>query len=114
MCPHAPTVSLTTAPWQRRSQKEFIMKCPLDHTDLLLTDRHGIEIAYCPYCRGIWLDHGKLDILLQQAQASSSQRWSSERSWDTDDDDDRDRYDHHRDGGSNRRRESFLGDRFDV
>lgn len=43
------------------------MKCPICDVDLLLSDRHGVEIDYCPSCRGIWLDRGELDKLLERA-----------------------------------------------
>lgn len=45
------------------------MKCPVcKEPDLLMTDRQGIEIDYCPSCRGVWLDRGELDRLLEKAQ----------------------------------------------
>ncbi|MEM5342829.1 zf-TFIIB domain-containing protein [Paraburkholderia azotifigens] len=45
------------------------MKCPVCKTpDLLMTERQGIEIDYCPTCRGVWLDRGELDKLLNQMQ----------------------------------------------
>lgn len=40
------------------------MKCPLDGSELAITYRDGVEIDYCPKCRGIWLDRGELDKLL--------------------------------------------------
>lgn len=44
------------------------MKCPIDvEVDLLITDRSGIEIDYCPKCRGVWLDRGELDKLIERA-----------------------------------------------
>src|SRR3954471_4817581 len=46
------------------------MKCPIDTgVDLVMTDRSGIEIDYCPKCRGVWLDRGELDKLIERAQA---------------------------------------------
>lgn len=48
------------------------MKCPIcKETDLLMTERMGVEIDYCPQCRGIWLDRGELDKLLEKAEQSS-------------------------------------------
>jgi Zn-finger nucleic acid-binding protein len=51
------------------------MKCPMCKTpELLMTDRQGIEIDYCPTCRGVWLDRGELDKLIDcAAQESSAQ-----------------------------------------
>ncbi len=45
------------------------MKCPnCKDIDLLMSERKGIEIDYCPSCRGIWLDRGELDKFIQQAE----------------------------------------------
>ena len=57
------------------------MKCPIDDNTLLISERQGIEIDYCPQCRGVWLDRGELDKLLQRADDDG----------DDDDRDDRDR-----------------------
>ncbi len=44
------------------------MKCPsCPDAVLAMTDRQGIEIDYCPQCRGVWLDRGELDKLLERA-----------------------------------------------
>ena len=40
------------------------MKCPACETVLSMTERQGVEIDYCPSCRGVWLDRGELDKLL--------------------------------------------------
>ena len=40
------------------------MQCPVDQTTLSMTERQGIEIDYCPKCRGVWLDRGELDKLI--------------------------------------------------
>lgn len=46
------------------------MKCPVCQTvDLNIAERSGIEIDYCPSCRGIWLDRGELDKLIDRASA---------------------------------------------
>lgn len=45
------------------------MKCPNCNETLLMTERHSVEIDYCPNCRGVWLDKGELDKLLQFASA---------------------------------------------
>ena len=48
------------------------MKCPVcKDVTLTLSERQGIEIDYCPQCRGVWLDRGELDKLLERAQAQS-------------------------------------------
>jgi len=48
------------------------MKCPVcKEPDLLMTHREQIEIDYCPQCRGVWLDRGELDRLIEKAQADA-------------------------------------------
>ena len=43
------------------------MKCPTDGATLVLTDRSGVEIDYCPECRGVWLDRGELDKIIERS-----------------------------------------------
>jgi Zn-finger nucleic acid-binding protein len=43
------------------------MKCPIDNVDLVMADRNGVEIDYCPKCRGVWLDRGELDKIIERA-----------------------------------------------
>ncbi len=43
------------------------MNCPVDNTQLQMTERQGIEIDYCPRCRGVWLDRGELDKIIDRA-----------------------------------------------
>ena len=43
------------------------MKCPVDSNDLVMSDRNGVEIDYCPQCRGVWLDRGELDKIIDRA-----------------------------------------------
>lgn len=45
------------------------MKCPNDDAVLTMSERSGIEIDYCPECRGVWLDRGELDKLIERAAA---------------------------------------------
>ncbi len=45
------------------------MKCPTDSATLVMSERAGIEIDYCPECRGVWLDRGELDKILDRAAA---------------------------------------------
>ncbi len=47
------------------------MKCPIcADENLVMTDRQGIEIDYCPKCRGVWLDRGELDKIIERSQAA--------------------------------------------
>ncbi len=43
------------------------MLCPVDGETLLMTSREGVEIDYCPRCRGVWLDRGELDKIIERA-----------------------------------------------
>ena len=43
------------------------MKCPVDDETLVMTDRNGVEIDYCPKCRGVWLDRGELDKIMERS-----------------------------------------------
>jgi Zn-finger nucleic acid-binding protein len=43
------------------------MKCPVDGATLVITDRGGVEIDYCPDCRGVWLDRGELDKIIERS-----------------------------------------------
>ena len=46
------------------------MKCPVcKDATLTMAERHGIEVDYCPQCRGVWLDRGELDKIIEQAAA---------------------------------------------
>lgn len=45
------------------------MKCPKCNTTLLMFEKQGIEIDYCPDCRGIWLDRGELEKIIERSAA---------------------------------------------
>ena len=93
------------------------MKCPIDDSVLQMTDRQGIEIDYCPQCRGVWLDRGELDKLVERSLGATSapaptQAPPTAPSYD----DRRTSYDQRRDSGGykKRKKESFLGELFDF
>lgn len=46
------------------------MQCPIDGTQLVMADRQGVEIDYCPQCRGVWLDRGELDKIIERSTAT--------------------------------------------
>lgn len=48
------------------------MACPVDGTALVMSERSGIEIDYCPTCRGVWLDRGELDKIIERNAASQA------------------------------------------
>ena len=43
------------------------MKCPNCNANLIMSERSGIEIDYCPECRGVWLDRGELDKIIERS-----------------------------------------------
>ncbi|HVL76672.1 MAG TPA: zf-TFIIB domain-containing protein [Noviherbaspirillum sp.] len=48
------------------------MQCPVCKTvNLTMSERQGIEIDYCPQCRGVWLDRGELDKIIERSQPSA-------------------------------------------
>jgi uncharacterized protein len=49
------------------------MKCPVCDVELVMSERQGIEIDYCPKCRGVWLDRGELDKIIERSVPSSSE-----------------------------------------
>ncbi len=96
------------------------MQCPVCHVDLTMADRQGIEIDYCPKCRGVWLDRGELDKIIERAAPAEppppqyrpepprpGPDYARDRYYDDDD--------HHKYGyGHRRKRKSLLGEIFDF
>jgi uncharacterized protein len=90
------------------------MQCPVCHVALAMSDRNGIEIDYCPQCRGVWLDRGELDKLIERSSATrSNQEHDSRPQQEYRDHDDNYRHSdqpHHK----KHKKEGFLGDLFDF
>ncbi len=107
------------------------MRCPVDNETLVMADRGGVEIDYCPKCRGVWLDRGELDKIIERAGVSAPmaspaapvsaappvyqqppagaappRHRDDGRRYDDDDD--------YRGGKRYKKRESFLGELFDF
>lgn len=103
------------------------MNCPSCQIPLAMSDRQGVEVDYCPQCRGVWLDRGELDKIIER----SSREWSepshqpghsappaqpryqqqdSHRYRSHDDGNDHRRHGSHK----NNRGKSFLGELFDF
>ena len=55
------------------------MKCPVCEIELNMTERSGIEIDYCPQCRGVWLDRGELDKIIERSTPSPAPRGHEDR-----------------------------------
>lgn len=89
------------------------MKCPACSNELQMTERQGVEIDYCPGCRGVWLDRGELDKIIERSAATYDDRRGRDerrdRHYDLDDSDEGRRY-----GSKGHKRKSFLGDLFDF
>lgn len=83
------------------------MKCPTcKEIKLVMTDRQGIEIDYCPECRGVWLDRGELDKLIEKSTfPENRQTYQSKEYRDY-------KEDHHKENYY-KRKKSFLSDIFD-
>ena len=95
------------------------MKCPIDDTVLQMTDRQGIEIDYCPQCRGVWLDRGELDKIIDRSVEAPVPRPQTPQpapSYEMPRPAYPPRHDDRRDSGydKKRRKESFLGELFDF
>ena len=101
------------------------MKCPNCEETLVMTERQSVEIDYCPKCRGVWLDKGELDKIIEKSSsAESSQQLKSQdenrnrRNDDDDDDDDGGFFNRNRSNENktnpNRKKGGFLGDLFDF
>ncbi len=51
----------------RTEDQVAAMSCPVCRVSLAMSDRQGIEIDYCPQCRGVWLDRGELDKIVERS-----------------------------------------------
>lgn len=51
----------------RTEDQVAAMQCPVCRVPLAMSDRQGIEIDYCPQCRGVWLDRGELDKIVERS-----------------------------------------------
>jgi len=81
------------------------MNCPVcDTVELQMAERQGVEIDYCPKCRGVWLDHGELDKIMERSAAQANSAEVDYRSG-------RDHRNHHYEHKHKKR--SFLSELFD-
>ena len=56
----------------RTSEQVQAMRCPVDGSPLAMSDRQGIEIDYCQQCRGVWLDRGELDKIIERSAPAAA------------------------------------------
>jgi uncharacterized protein len=94
---------------------ENYMKCPVDNSELVMSERSGVEIDYCPTCRGVWLDRGELDRIIERSEGSApihpprlqqTEPRHAEKRYDQH----HGNYDHHK----KHKKESWLGEMFDF
>ncbi len=105
------------------------MQCPVCNVELKIADRQGVEIDYCPKCRGVWLDRGELDKLIERSAqqevppASSPPRRERQNEFDPEEYDDDYEYKRKNDDRyqgedryppSGKKKKSFLGNMFDI
>lgn len=99
------------------------MNCPTCNVALTMTERQGVEIDYCPQCRGVWLDRGELDKIIERSAAeqpvsaapASARSYESQRgSRDYEERDARDYGDRDEQNGRRKKKKSFLGEMFDF
>lgn len=83
------------------------MNCPIDNTDLQMTERQGVEIDYCPKCRGVWLDRGELDKIIDRSDELTEPPAREDRGRNYEDEK---RYSSHK----KQKRGGFLGEMFDF
>lgn len=92
------------------------MKCPIcTDSTLVMTDRQGIEIDYCRSCRGVWLDRGELDKLIERSAGAAAAMTAPSvmtmpappryKDWDDDD---------HKRHAPYKKKKSLLGELFDF
>lgn len=86
------------------------MKCPVDNTELTMSERQGIEIDYCPQCRGVWLDRGELDKIIERGGAVAAPQPQQRPEPRYEDHDHRSRDDYHK---QYKRKDSWLSELFD-
>jgi Zn-finger nucleic acid-binding protein len=93
------------------AQERQSMACPLCHTGLVMSERQGIEIDYCPRCRGVWLDRGELDKIVERSAVHAGReappRPAPASLWPAEAQGDRQGW------GGRKKRKSFLEELFD-
>ena len=72
---------------ERNTGRRGAMRCPVCDVALSMSDRQGIEIDFCPDCRGVWLDRGELDKIIERSIGEATPPPSGARDRRDDDDD---------------------------
>ncbi len=84
------------------------MNCPICSVVLQMTERQGVEIDYCPKCRGVWLDRGELDRIIERAVLERRSGDLGERK-----DESYERHEEKQQHGHHHKKRGFWGDLFD-
>ncbi|MEI8143732.1 MAG: zf-TFIIB domain-containing protein [Candidatus Berkelbacteria bacterium] len=101
------------------------MKCPVCSVALVMSERSGVEIDYCPECRGVWLDRGELDKIIEKSNVAEPVRRTerydeaprvsySEESRDRGHQEENSRNYSEQGYPKKKKKEGFLGDLFDF
>jgi Zn-finger nucleic acid-binding protein len=86
------------------------MKCPLcKDVNLVMSEREGIEIDYCPECRGVWLDRGELDKVIERSNKIENYHSNVDDNY-YDNDNKKNNYNHN----NHKKKESFISNIFDA
>ncbi|MBM0636702.1 zf-TFIIB domain-containing protein [Campylobacter sp. VicNov18] len=83
------------------------MLCPVCNIDLMMSERNGVEIDYCPKCRGVWLDRGELDKIIERNKDFNFSSKQESKARDFTD------YEH-KNYYKKKKKESWLGELFDF
>lgn len=86
------------------------MNCPVCNEQLLLSEKQGIEIDYCPKCRGIWLDRGELEKIVERSNSFQNENRPVQKYNDDDDY----HYKYKDKDYKYKKKKGFLGDIFDF
>ncbi|GAA2884293.1 hypothetical protein GGQ99_005135 [Aminobacter niigataensis] len=91
------------------------MKCPIDDVELVMSERQGIEVDYCPKCRGVWLDRGELDKIIERSAANEAPlRYADEPRHREETESHGARGDRDHSYSKHRKKKSLLGELFDF
>jgi Zn-finger nucleic acid-binding protein len=91
------------------------MNCPICNVTLIMSEKQGVEIDYCPKCRGVWLDRGELDKIIERSTPDGQYRnYGSNQSFNQQhDDDDHHKYQNDSNNYEHQKQKSWLSNLFD-
>ncbi|MEI8390678.1 MAG: zf-TFIIB domain-containing protein [bacterium] len=95
------------------------MKCPHCNVNLVMSEKQGVEIDYCPECRGIWLDRGELEKIIERstqsyAEPQRSPAYSNDHHYEKQYKQGHNEHSYGHHGDQKHRKKSFLEDIFDF